>query len=407
MFDDGRFSAGEGVFIGESTEQIVAFSNLSANDSKALTDLGKVVSWGRNNQGQVGDGTRTQRDSPIDITSQFNLQPNESIIAMSSGTQHSSALTSDGRLFMWGSGTNGRLGRGTATRSTIPVDITNNFALSSGETIVQVSLGATHSSAVTSNGRLYMWGNNGRGRLGDGTTVERRSPIDITSQFGLSVGETIVQVALGSEHSAALTSDGRVFTWGRGGRLGDGTTTDQATPVAITAQFNLPLGETITQINIGSSGTHSSALTSEGRLFMWGVGGSGRLGRGSSTNSTIPVDITNNFSLSPGETLVQVSLGSAHSSAVTSLGRLFMWGSGESGRLGTGNTTDRTLPTEVTAQFGLVTDEVITDVSLGGEHSSVITSLGRLFMFGGNNYGQLGDGGITDSRLIPYHLVID
>jgi alpha-tubulin suppressor-like RCC1 family protein len=114
------------------------------------------------------------------------------------------------------------------------------FTLSSGEKIVGVSLGYYHSSALTSFGRLFMWGYNYYGQLGDGTTTDSSTPIDITNNFTLSSGEKIESVSLGYYHSSALTSLGRLFMWGWNyyGQLGNGTTTDSSMPISIQiAQF--------------------------------------------------------------------------------------------------------------------------------------------------------------------------
>ena len=116
------------------------------------------------------------------------------------------------------------------------VDQIGNVTLNLGETIINISLGRYHSSAITSTGRVFTWGYNKYGRLGDGTTIDRTTPTDITSRFNLGDGETIISISLGDYHSSAITSTGRVFTWGYNtyGQLGDGTTIDKSTPTEIT-----------------------------------------------------------------------------------------------------------------------------------------------------------------------------
>jgi uncharacterized repeat protein (TIGR02543 family) len=133
---------------------------------------------------------------------------------------------------MWGYNNNGRLGNGTTTDSSTPIDITSQFNFASGETIVSVSLGESHSSALTSSGRFYIWGNNNYGQLGNGTTTNSSTPIDITSQFNLTSEEIIVKVSLGTYDSSAITPSGRLFMWGdnSNGQLGNGTTTNSLTP---------------------------------------------------------------------------------------------------------------------------------------------------------------------------------
>jgi uncharacterized repeat protein (TIGR02543 family) len=161
------------------------------------------------------------------------------------------------------------------------------FYLYSGETIVSVSLGNGHASALTSKGRLYMWGSSQSGQIGSGEWPPRIrfTPVEITSQFNLNAGEEFINVALWG-HSSALTSEGRVFEWGKSMIL---------SPHEITSQFNLNPGETVVKISLGGGGGRSSALTSEGRLFMWGLNSgvySGLLGDGTTIDRPFPTEIT-------------------------------------------------------------------------------------------------------------------
>ena len=290
----------------------------------------------------------------FDPLSYIILNLGETIIQSFLGNHHSSALTSTGRLFMWGYNADGQLGDNTITDRLVPTEITSHFNLTEEETIIQVSLGGFHSSALTSTDRLFMWGVNWFGQLGDNTTIDRLAPTEITSHFNLSEDETIIQVSLSLLHSSALTSTGRLFTWGRNytGQLGDNTTTDRLVPTEITSHFNLIADETIIQVSLGSN--HSSALTSTDRLFMWGWNFYGQLGDNTTTDRLAPTEITSHFNLTEDETIIQVSLGSAldknHSSALTSSGRIFMWGNNEFGQLGDNTTIDRSVPTALNLQ---------------------------------------------------------
>jgi uncharacterized repeat protein (TIGR02543 family) len=385
------------LYAGETITQV----SLGWSHSSALTSEGRIFTWGNNDYGQLGDGTTTNRTTPTEITSQFNLHAGESIIQVSLGIFHSSAITSEGRIFTWGNNGYGQLGDGTTNNNrTTPTEITSQFNLPAGESIIIVSLSFDHSSALTSEGRIFTWGNNFYGQLGDGTTTNRTTPTEITSQFNLYAGETIIQVSLGYSDSSALTSQGRIFTWGinNSGQLGDGTTTNRTTPTEITSQFNLHAGESIIQASLGWG--HSSALTSEGRIFTWGNNFYGQLGAGTTTNRNTPTEITSHFNIHTGETIIQVSLGIFHSSAITSEGRIFTWGYNGFGQLGDGTTTDRAIPTEITSQFNLHIGETIMQVLFKSYHSSALSSEGRILMWGNNGYGQLGDGTYY-SRLTP------
>jgi uncharacterized repeat protein (TIGR02543 family) len=212
-------------------------------------------------------------------------------------------------------------------------------------------LGYGYSSAITSTGRVFTWGSNSAGQLGDGTTSSKYTPTEITSQFSLAVGETIIKISLADDHSAVLTSFGRIFTWGENGlgQLGDGTTNDSIIAIEITSQFNLNVGETIIDISLGD--THSSAITSEGRVFTWGSNNYGQLGDGSTTRSYIPLDITSQFGFDQNKLAIDILLGVSNSMIITSDNRVFVWGYNDSGCLGDGTIIDRHVPIELTVFY--------------------------------------------------------
>jgi uncharacterized repeat protein (TIGR02543 family) len=376
-------------------------ASVISHASIALTSENRVFTWGYNIHGTLGDGTTTTRIKPEEITDRFNLQSGEFIISVDLGSTHASALTSEGRVFMWGYNAYGQLGDGTTTNRNTPIDITAQFNLSEGETIIYLSLGVLTSEAISSSGRVFTWGKNEFGQLGDGTTTNRLTPTEITSQFGLNIGETVTCISSGDHSSSALTSDNRVFMWGKNdyGQLGDGTTANKLTPMDITSQFALYAEESIILIRVGDR--HSAALSSEGRVFMWGYNAYGQLGDGTLTHRYIPTEITNNFNLVEGERVQSISVSSMfNASALTSEGRVFMWGYNGFGQLGDSTTTHRYNPTEITGNFNLIQGEMISSMTLGGVASSAISSNGRIFAWGQNMSGQLGDR-TTTNRYTP------
>ena len=269
--------------------------------------------------------------------------------------------------------------------------------------LLSSSSSAEHSTTLTSTGRVFMWGYNSNSQLGDGTTTNRNVPIEITPSFSLASGDKITSLSLGWRHSSALTSTGRVFMWGwnRDCQLGDGTDTDKNVPTEITSNFSLPIGEKILSLSMGSS--HSSAFTSTGRVFMWGYNQIGQLGNGMNVNRNLPTEITSNFSFSEGEKIISLSLGSTHSSALTSTGRVFIWGSNEYGKLGDGTNTDKNVPTEITSSFSLIAGEKIISLSLGWYHSLALTSTARVYAWGANWNNSLGDG-TSSNRNVPTEI---
>ena len=389
-----------------NTSEAITQVSLGGSHSAVLNSSGRIFTWGNNANGQLGNGTTgtaTNKSAPVEITASFNLNSGETIAQISLGGNHSLVLSSNDRIFTWGYNLYGQLGDGTLAVKNTPLEITSSFNLIGSETITQISSGGNHSSAISSNGRVFTWGYNLYGQLGDGTTIDKNTPVEITTGFNLVGGETITQVSLGNNHSIAISSTGRIFTWGynNNGQLGDGTTIDKNTPSNITSSgFNLILGETITQVSLGES--HSSALSSTGRVFTWGLNSFGRLGDGTTTNSSQPVDITSGF-VSDSGTITKIELGNQNSSALTSTGRVFTWGLNGLGQLGDGTTTFKETPVEITSGFALADGETIIFVSLGSNHSSAITSTGSIFTWGNNGSGQLGDS-TTIGKISPLDI---
>lgn len=380
-------------------EESIAQIELGDAYSGALTSFGRLFMWGDNMYGELGIENLHPMSTPVEVTSRFMLNDEEKIISISFGDYHSSALTSEGRVFMFGNNFCGEIGDGTTTNATVPTDITSYFNLANGEEIIQVALGYHHSSALTSYGRIFTWGFNGRGQLGDGTQESRLIPTDITMNIPLSENESIIHISMAWDFSAALTSSGRLFMWGSNGNgtLGTGTSdTYLMNPTEITNQFILSPGDKIISVEINC--VSSAVLTQEGRLFMFGSNGSGQLGVDNLTISqSVPIEITDRFGLMNGETIVKVSLGLSFTSAITSNNRLFTWGYNGDGQLGDGTTINKSIPIDITDRLNLEEGDDILEVSLGFGHTSVLTSSGMIFLWGNNWKGQLGDGSYESS----------
>ncbi|WP_018908983.1 Ig-like domain repeat protein [Salinispora arenicola] len=214
--------------------------------SLALTSTGTVLAWGKNNEGQLGDGTNANSTTPVDV----DLPPGTTVTAIAGGGSNSLALTSAGTVLAWGLNSSGQLGDGTTTDRSTPVDVN----LPPGTTVTAIAGGDPNSLALTSAGTVLAWGLNSSGQLGDGTTTDSTTPVDVN----LPPDTTITAItAHDGSHSLALTSTGTILAWGSNssGELGDGTTTNRSTPVDV----NLPPGTTVTAIDNGDD--HSMALS--------------------------------------------------------------------------------------------------------------------------------------------------
>jgi alpha-tubulin suppressor-like RCC1 family protein len=330
--------------------------------------------WGSNLNGRLGDNTTTTRSSPVTVVGGITNWSQ-----LSGGNDHGLGLTATGIAYAWGLNfPGGQLGDGTTTSRLSPVTVVGGITNWS-----QVSARGSHSLGVTATGVAYAWGSNSSGQLGDGTTINRSSPVTVVG--GITNWN---QVSAGSSHIAGLTSTGIAYAWGSNvdGRLGDGTTTDRSSPVTV-------IGGITNWSQVSAGLDHTLGLTSTGIAYAWGYNGSGRLGDGTTTARSSPVTVVGGIT-----NWSQLSGGKGHSLGLTSTGIAYAWGINASGRLGDGTTTTRSSP--VTVVGGITNwSQVSADV-----HSLGLTSTGIAYAWGSNTSGRLGDGTQTD-RSSPVTVV--
>ena len=339
--------------INERIVQVVAGSYHSG----AISSIGRVFTWGRNTEGQGGVGNTTNQNVPTEITPSFGLVGGDTIVSLELGFVHSVALSSTGRVFTMGSNSQGQLGNGTTTLTSSPIEITNRFTLNNGETITSVYVGYLFSGALSSDGNVFMWGANTRGQIGGGdglTSNAILSPVNITTRFNLDAEDLIQSLSLGYDHASAISEDGKVFMWGSNlnqnsawsGQIGiDANYSFRNSPLNITNIFNLNPNETIQSMSLGSF--YSSALTSTHRVFTWGSNDNRQLGngtQGNATNTHIPVNITSRFTLTDNEVVTSLNMGYYSSFALTSTGQVFAWGLNHVGQFGNGSLTASNTP---------------------------------------------------------------
>jgi RHS repeat-associated protein len=341
----------------------------------ALTSAGGVKCWGYNLYGQLGDETTIQRLTPVAVSG-LSSGVTAIVADKSTDTGHTCALTSAGGVKCWGSNSNGQLGNGLSALRLTPVAVSG---LGSG--VTATAAGANYTCALTSTGGVKCWGSNGSGQLGDGTTTDHLTPMDVS---GLTSGVTAI--AADYYHTCALTSAGGVKCWGYNlyGQLGDGTTTMRLTPVAVSG-----LSSGVTAIATGYG--HTCALTNTGGVKCWGANDGGALGDGTTTAHLTPAAVSG---LSSG--VIAIVAGASHTCALTSAGGIKCWGQNNYGQLGDGTTTARLAPVDVS---GLTSG--VTAIATGESHTCALTSAGGVKCWGYNYYGQLGDGTIYNQRLAP------
>lgn len=286
--------------------------------------------------------------------------------AVAAGDSHTVVATPGGLLYVWGSNGSGRLGDGTTTERGTPQLLPLTGATS-------VAAGLSHTLVAMRDGRLFAWGNNGSGRLGDGTTTNRLTPVAI------AMPSAVRQVAAGGTHSLALTADGHVYSFGAGGsgQLGLGASTDVNTPTLVPGLSDI--------VAIAAGETHSLAATSAGALYAWGNNSSHQLGDGTQTSQTSPVLVAGVSGA------VAIAAGTGHSLALLDTGAVYAWGAGGSGQLGSGALTGKTTPTQIP---GLTA----TRIASGARHVLALGDDDVLRAWGWNEFGQLGVG--TDVTVV-------
>jgi len=295
----------------------------------AIKTDGSLWVWGSGGTGRLGTNTFFDKDTPVTTFAGGNDWKQ-----VSCGGVHTAAIKTDGSLWVWGDNADGQLGINDSIFADKNTPVTT-FA--GGNNWKQVSCGTDHTAAIKADGSLWVWGSGGSGRLGTNLTASRSSPV--TTFAG---GTDWKQVSCGSIHTAAIKTDGSLWVWGDGasGRLGTNNTVDKYTPVTTFAG-----GNDWKQVSSGVD--HTMAIKTDGTLWGWGYGFSGKLGTNNSNSPLTPVT-----TFAGGNNWKQVSCGSGHTMAIKTDGTLWGWGDGANGRLGTNSTVDKSTPVTTFAGGG-------------------------------------------------------
>lgn len=276
------------------------------------------------------------------------------------GGWHTCARKGDGTLWCWGANFGGQLGDGTTTDQATPVQVTSLAA-----SVAEIAAGSWYTCARKGDGTLWCWGENFYGQLGEGTTANKTKPVQVTS-----LGTSVSAVAAGANHACARKGDGTLWCWGRNefGELGDGTTTQKTLPVQVAA-----LGSGVAGVACGWG--HTCARKTDGTLWCWGGNNYGQLGDGTKTNASIPVHVT-----SLGTSVAEAAAGNEYTCARKTDGTLWCWG-----KVGASS------PTSVPGQISALGTSVA-GVAVGGVHACARKTDGSVWCWGENITGALGAG---------------
>lgn len=288
------------------------------------------------------------------------------VAKIASGYDFTCAITAAGGVKCWGNNSYGQLGNGTTNNSSTPVAVTG---LSSG--VKDIAAGRYSTCAILSGGAAKCWGYNGSGQVGDGTTSNRSTPVAVS---GLSSGTS--KITVGWYHACAINSAGAALCWGDGnnGKLGNGTTAAKSVPTQVT-------GLTSGVVAITGGYEHTCATLSSGGVQCWGYNNRGQLGNGTTASSSVPVTVSGLTNA------ISVEGGDEFSCAVTQAGGAKCWGGNSSGQLGNSTNTTSSVPVNVT---GLSSGVARLDAWNG--HTCVVTTAGAAKCWGYNTYGQVGNG---------------
>lgn len=329
------------------------------NHTCALTAAGRAYCWGDGESGQLGNGSTNDRSTPMAVSG------GHTFAQISAGGTHTCALTPEGKAFCWGAGDVGQLGTGSTEGANQPVEVAG------GHLFVEISAGQNHTCAIQDNGQAWCWGSGQNGKLGNGSTRQALEPTKVSGEHDF------ITISAGEFHTCGVEFDGLAFCWGASsyGRLGagEGVTGNQTTPVEVALVKNFA------SIAVGTAFT--CGITDADVPYCWGANGNAQLGDGTRENRWVPVRVALNHRFS------KISPGWRHACGVNEVSKVFCWGSGSYGRLGIGRiTTLETPELEVSGRHQFA------HISSAREHVCGVTLRGEVYCWGRNHKGQLGNG---------------
>ncbi len=360
------------------------------NTCASATD-GTIACWGSNNYGTIGDGTMTNRLNPTNVPGFTG----KTITDVSVGDSTACTLAS-GEFWCWGQNLAGKLGNATNGDNPSPVKVSTSGVLS-GKTSQLISSSTGGVVCGVASGAAHCWGGYAAAPraslIGNGLITQANggyyttTPVNVTQESGLLAGKTVTEISNGNP--LCVIASGVVYCWGENfvGQLGNNiSNAGSSKPVAVFAESGVLSGKVATKIATGQN--FGCVATSEPNVYCWGYNFDGQYGSGGRSTSFKPVLVTPTGSLLKGKTILKLTAGRSHACALTSDNQLYCWGYNSLGQVGDGTTTTRYAPVLVQ---GVLADKTITDVD-ATDHDTCAVADGRAYCWGGNDYGQIGNG---------------
>ena len=380
---------------------------------------GNAYCWGDNTYGQLGNNTTTDSLVPVKVFKEAGVLAGKTVSDMFAAQDHNCAIAA-GEVYCWGRNNFGQVGDGTTTHRLKPVKVGGALT---GKVVTYVG-GTSNTSCAIAEGKIYCWGQNLYGAVGtNATTSHYTTPMPVATASngvsgGLSASYIATKLTSGSRSTnMCAIADNKAYCWGpnRAGQIGNNvapSTTLYRAPTAVYTGGALS-GKLITAITQDGysdlSGTptpppyaHVCAVAtnsdgSGGWVYCWGENNSGQLGNNSTTDTRVPVAVA--AGAMSGKTIVDVAAGISHNCALSSDGKVFCWGLNSSGQIGDNTSTTRRTPVAVYEQSGILLNAVVTTIGAGANRGCA-TANQKAYCWGLNSDGQIGDG-TTTNRFRP------
>ena len=380
---------------GAATPTVVQVSALTTHAGCARMSDGTATCSGLNESGQLGNGTTTGSLTPVTVLNPAGTGPLTGVAQVVTGTFFACAVLTSGGVDCWGDNTYGQLGNGTKTSSLIPVAVLNTTGTGPLTGVVQVAAGKFHACARLTNTTVDCWGDNGYYELGDNTNLEHLLPNPVSNSAGSGPLANQVWISVSQYDSCSVQSDGSARCWGLNqfGILGDGTQTPQPRPAGVKAVSGS--GFLANVKTISASPTHTCALLKTGTVNCWGQNSFGQVGDGTAFTRLRPV-VVKKAAGTPLVHVTQVTTGGGssagdHSCAILSNRTAVCWGGNFFGQLGDGTRNDRRRPVGVTNTIGKGLLSQVLAINAGPITTCARTT-GGTFCWGFNSGGQFGNG---------------